>query len=963
MVDYPSGTVAFLFTDIEGSTRRWETEQQAMHAAVEQHFALLRSVIEAHRGVLFKTIGDAVQAAFPSVPDAITAAAAAQTLLRAEDWGVVGPLRVRMAIHIGEAVPRDGDYLAPALNRLARVLATGFGDQVLLTEAAVALAGPAFRNGIDALDLGAHRLRDLLQPEHIYQLRGPGLLAEFPPLKSLDRHLHNLPAQPTALLGREEELAAAKSLLQQDGVRLVTLTGPGGSGKTRLGVQVGAELVQAFVDGVWFVPLAGSTEPELVILAIAHALGVREVPGERPQQTVQDYLRSKDALLLLDNFEHVTDAATDAAALLAACPKLKILVTSREPLRVAGEHELPVPPLPLPGAREIARLTTADLLAYPAIRLFVERAQAIKPGFDLSDANAADVATICLRLDGLPLAIELAAARVRVLSPSQLLARLDNRLRLLTGGSRDLPARQQTLRAAIEWSHDLLSAGDRTLFARLSVFAGGCMLEAAEAVCGEAGRDSVDVLDGLDSLTQKSLLRQTNDETGSPRFAMLETIREFAQERLDTAGELDAVRRAHAAYFLDLAEAAAPELTGVDQAIWLDRLSSEHDNLRAALSSLDQLAEATLLLRLAGSLWRFWWVRGYLAEGRRWLERALANGGDDSSSLRAMVLSGAGVLAESQGDYESAARLHQDALERWRDSNDRRGEASSLTDLGIIARIRGEYDLAATLHRQALCLSEALADERGVSISLFELGSLELNRGDLDAAGQLLSRSLQILRENGESSALAAVLETMGILAFYRNDFARAADYYTEGIEIWRALGDTRMIAHSLANLGEVALYQRDSACAESLYAEALQMFCDLEERRGMAFALSQLGKASLLKSDIHQATALYTEGLAIRRQIGEKTAILESLEGLADVAATRGDRELAVRLWSAAESTREEIGAPLPSSYREDRDRLLNDARGRLGHDAFTREWTRGRELALDQAIEEALAPSRLPR
>src|SRR5215208_4261982 len=363
MPKYPSGTVAFLFTDIEGSTKRWERDAPSMRVAVERHFALLNDAITARDGVLFKTIGDAVQAAFPSVPAAAAAAVAAQSALREEEWGDLGPLRVRMAVHVGEATPRDGDYLAPCLNRLARLLAVGYGEQILLSEAARALADAVLPPGCDLVDLGLHRLRDLLQPEHIYQLRGPGLVVDFPPLKSLDRHRHNLPTQPTALLGRETEVAAARALLEQDGARIVTLTGPGGTGKTRLGLQVGAELVGAFADGVWFVPLAAIVDPDLVVPAIAQPLGVREIPGEPLLTTLQEYLRNKHALLWLDNFGHLTAAAPAVSALLAACPRLQVLVTSREPLRITGERELPVSPLTLPTEHQARGLPPAELLA------------------------------------------------------------------------------------------------------------------------------------------------------------------------------------------------------------------------------------------------------------------------------------------------------------------------------------------------------------------------------------------------------------------------------------------------------------------------------------------------------------------------------------------------------------------------------------------------------------------------
>jgi len=624
MPEFPSGTVAFLFTDIEGSTKRWERDSAAMWAAVERHFTLLDDAITTQNGILFKTIGDAVQAAFPTVPAAVAAVVAAQSALRQEDWGDLGPLRVRMAVHIGEATPRDGDYLAPCLNRLARLLGTGYGEQILLSEAARAMAESALPPGCDLLDLGTHRLRDLLQPEHIYQLSGPGLVVEFPPLKSLDRHLNNLPAQPTALLGRETEVAATRALLEQAGARIVTLTGPGGTGKTRLGLQVGAELVEAFGDGVWFVPLAAIADPDLVVPAIAQPLGVREIPGEPLLTTLQEYLQKKHALLLLDNFEHLTAAAPAISALLAACPGVQVLVTSREPLRIAGERELPVSPLSLPTERQARGLPPAALLEYSAIRLFVERAQAVKPDFTLSEATAADVTAICRRLDGLPLAIELAASRVRVLPPRQLLSRLDTRLKLLTGGHRDLPARQQTLRAAIEWSHDLLDPDEQTLFARLAVFSGGCTFEAAEAICAAAGELGLDVLDGLDSLTQKSLLRPDEGDDGESRFTMLETIREYGLDRLDATGDAAMVRRTHAGYFLTLAEKAEPELTGPDQVAWLNRLNAEHDNFRSALGWLEQADGAETRLRIVAALWRFWWMHGHLAEGRGWLDRALA---------------------------------------------------------------------------------------------------------------------------------------------------------------------------------------------------------------------------------------------------------------------------------------------------------------------------------------------------
>src|SRR5215207_4126190 len=436
MPDLPSGTVAFLFTDVEGSTALWERDRVAMATAVERHFALLREAIAEQDGILFKTIGDAIQAAFPTVPKAISAAIDAQIALRRADWGDLGPLRVRMAIHAGEGIPRDGDYLAPALNRLSRVLVTGYGEQILLTDTARTLA-TTLPVGYALQDLGQHRLRDLLEAERIFQLCGPGLPAEFPSLKSLDRQPNNLPAQPTALIGREDELTTLREMVVTPDARLISLTGPGGTGKTRLALQAAAESLDAFPDGVWFVPLAPMSDPALIPEAIATALGVRQVPGEQVLARLTEHLRSRHTLLVLDNLEQVLGAAPMIGRLIDEAPRLVILATSREPLRLRAERELPIPPLPLPGVSP--RLSLEQALTSPAVRLFVERAQAVKPGFTLEPSNVADVVAISRRLDGLPLAIELAAARVRILTPSALLARLDQRMAILTGGARDLP--------------------------------------------------------------------------------------------------------------------------------------------------------------------------------------------------------------------------------------------------------------------------------------------------------------------------------------------------------------------------------------------------------------------------------------------------------------------------------------------------------------------------------------------
>src|SRR5829696_7639284 len=656
----PTGTVTFLFTDIEGSTRLWESNAQEMQEALARHDELLRTAIEERCGYVFKTVGDAFCAAFGTATDAAEAALACQRALLEENWAEeVGAIRVRMALHAGAAEERDGDYFGPAVNRVARLLSAGHGGQVLLSHAAKELTQDDLPDGVSLKDLGERRLKDLFRPERVFQLLSPELPTSFPPLKTLDARMNNLPAQPTPLVGRERELGEVRDLLRAEGVRLLTLTGPGGIGKTRLGLQVGAELLDEFEDGVFFVALATITEPALVPSAIAEALGVVEAADQPLEESLKGYLRPKELLLLMDNFEQVLGGAPLVGELLSACPELKVLATSRSVLRVYGEQEYPVPSLelPRPGGGGLPALEA--LSQYESVRLFIERAKAAKPDFEVTNESVPAVAEICVRLDGLPLAIELAAARIKLLTPSAMLHRLGSRLKLLRGGSRDLPERQRTLRGTIEWSFALLEAGEQLLFARLAVFSGGRTLEAIEAVCEAEGDLPMEALEGVSSLLDKSLLRQEEGPEGEPRFVMLETIHEFARERLQASGEGEEVRRVHAEYFLGLAEGAEPELRGAQQLACLERLEAEHDNMRAALTwSLENEPETAL--RLAGALARFWEMRSDISEGSRWLEAALrqsdrAEVADTEVAAtdvarRAKLLSEAGTFAWHRGE-------------------------------------------------------------------------------------------------------------------------------------------------------------------------------------------------------------------------------------------------------------------------------------------------------------------------
>ncbi len=593
----PSGMVTFLFTDVQGSTLLLERHPEAYPSAIARHHAVLAGAVAQNRGAVFETVGDAVYAAFASPRDAVAAALLAQRELRGASWGETGPLRVRMGLHTGE-VERQGDhYFGAALYRCARLSNAAHGGQVVLSSATAELVREALPAGAGLRDLGEHWLKDLQRPEHVFQLVAPGLVADFPALRTVENVPNNLPVQLTPFIGREREVTAARGLLQHPETRLLTLTGPGGVGKTRLGLEIATGLLREFAHGTFFVDLAPVVSADLVIPSIAKTLGVQETTSRSTLDSLKEYLRDRQVQLVLDNFEHVLAAATMVADLLSVCFRVKALVTTREALHLRGEHQFPVPPLALPDRNRAEPIEQS--MRYGAIQLFVQRAQAAKPDFALSERNAYAVAEICHRLDGLPLAIELAAARVNVFSPQALLARLEHPLAVLTSGSRDLPARQQTLRRAIAWSYDLLTPDEQMLYRRLAVFVAGCTLPAAESVLGGADSDSkLGVVDGLASLVDKSLVRQ-NERADQPRFRMLETIREDALERLIAAGEADQIQKAHADYYLAFAEQAE---AGPREAEWLDRLEAEQDNLHAALSWFTRGGPADHGLRLAAAL-------------------------------------------------------------------------------------------------------------------------------------------------------------------------------------------------------------------------------------------------------------------------------------------------------------------------------------------------------------------------
>ncbi|MBW3587958.1 MAG: tetratricopeptide repeat protein [Actinobacteria bacterium] len=935
-------------TDVEGSTRLWEAHSVEMSLALARLDDLIRESVGSCGGVIIKTRGegDSAFTVFRSASDAVSCALKLQGSLLSEEWPGGLAIRVRMSLHTGVAELRGNDYYGRDVNRTARLRDVAHGGQIIASQAVRDSVQNRVPGGGSFIDLGLHYLRDLERPEHLYQLSRPGLPDKFPAVRRLESRSTNLPLQLTSFVGRHQELQEVADLLS--GTRLLSLTGSGGCGKTRLALELGARVAGDYPDGVFVVELGALNDSALVIQTALGALSIREEGRTDAFEALANFLLGKNLLLILDNCEHVLEACADLAdRLLRVRPDLCVLTTSRQPLNVPGETTYRVPSLPVPDPQSSPSVD--DLMRFESVRLFVDRAAHVDSAFSLSTENADAVARICFHLDGIPLAIELAAARIRAFSPQTIAERLDHRFTFLTGGSRTALPRQQTLKALVDWSYDHLDDEERTLLRRLSVFAGGFSLESVEGVClGDELRPGSHI-ELVSALVDKSIVVFEERSDGA-RYSLLETIRDYSGDRLEESGEVEVTRDSHLEWFLSLAERSEPDVTTSE---WLQTMEVEHDNLRAALQWAIGRGFADAALRLTGALARLWTTHGHLSEGRRWLEEALASGTEPAPAVRAKALNAAGALAWMQGDHDAAITKYEEALALRRNLDDAAGIAATLANLGIVSYSQGQYGQARSRYGESLKIWREIGDPQGVARSLDNLGNLAQEEGDYLEAQRLYEESIEISRRLQDKWLIARSLNNLGEVALLRGDLVLARKTFDEDLELSRELGDKWVMGRALNNCAEIDRLQGDLGAAKKLFEQSLDLSRELGDKQSSASSLGGLAEVAREDGDHERAISLHRESLRVRQELDDKPGIAGSLEGFGSVLADVGRFQTGVRLLAAAETLRESIGSPLPPVAIKEHERIVHKLRTALDPDSFRSLWNQGREMSEEEAAE----------
>jgi predicted ATPase/class 3 adenylate cyclase len=950
-LNLPTGKVTFLFSDIQGSTPLWESMPEAMGASLSQHNRIMSAAIEAYGGVWYKSVGDEIQAAFTEPLAALQAALAGQRGLQSAEWGKTGPILVRMGIHFGDAIAEAADYATThTLNRVARIMSSAHGGQVVISQEAVLEIDGRFPEGVTLKDMGKHRMKGLSQLEHIHQVLAPDLPADFPKLKTLDISPNNLPNQLSTFFGRAKEIREVRELIGTS--RLVTLTGSGGAGKTRLSLEVAETLQDAHPHGVWLVELAPQTDPDLIPSTVLQALDLTPDASRPAVKQLTDYLAARTLLLVLDNCEHLIDASAQLAdTLLRACPDLRILASSREALGVPGESPYRVPSLHVPDTEALSSLEAFE--AIEAIQLFMDRAKTVKNDFALSAENAPTIAHICKRLDGIPLAIELAAARVKVMQVSQISDRLDNRFRLLTVGSRTALPRQQTLRALIDWSYGLLTEPERSLLRRLSVFVGGWDLEAAETVCAGGEIESFEVLDLLTSLVDKSLINTQDTETGV-RYHRLETIRQYAREKFLESDEVETLRDAHLAYFGELAETAGEELDGKNQIIWVKQLDTERDNLNAAISWATE-TDVVSGMRLVNSLESYLYIQFDVQMSYRWLS-GLLSAADDSvePAIHAKTLQVSMGIA-AVGELEKRDQYIKKALALYESAEDEVGIAYVKLHNAWSHTARGDLEEAKPILQECLEVFERKGDIRGQVWVNNTFASVIYATSNTPLAIGYAEKILALLEISENQIHKYRVLNSLSYLYYVSGKFDEALEYLERAIHIIKKIFD-RLPPQHFYDKARIFYMKGDFEQAFALFLETIARDEQAGRYREKAWSTIWLGKIAVQTGDYEKAYQLFSESFETFRKLNIKMMLVLTIEGFCELAVALGEAEQAATMMAWADASRKKIGDQRPSPEQEGFEKLWQAIQAHLSPEQVAEATARGEEMSSDQMIAFAL-------
>ena len=963
MNNIPGGNVTFLFTDIEGSTKLSQEFPDTIQSALEKHHSILHNAVESNNGFVFKIIGDAFCCAFDNADKAVKAAVEAQLTLENVKWEDA-VIRVRMGIHTGNAEWNGKEYMGYiTLARSARIMSCGYGQQILISNSAYQLltddnknkisgnfaesasSETDFENKLSFRDLGERRMKDVIQPIKLYQILFQGLREDFPPLKTLDARPNNLPVQISGFIGREKVIKEVKDLLGNS--RLLTIIGTGGSGKTRLAMQTGADLIDDFANGVFIAELAPVTNSSLLVQTVIYSLGLKEEQNKTPDEILTDFMKDKELLLILDNCEHlIHECALLAKTLLNKCPKLKLIITSREALNCAGEQILRLPSMTLPDLS--TEITPEMIMNYESVRLFIERALSVNPDFRVNEKNAFSLAKICTRLDGIPLAIELAAARVKIMTIEKISERLNDRFSLLTGGNRTSLPRQQTLKALIDWSYDLLSENEKILWSRLSVFTGGWTLEAAEEICSDEILIKDDILDLLSHLTEKSIIIYDYE---NERYRILETIKQYGESKLSDEIQRTRLVSKHLNYFNNTAFSL--NLAGPDAEIRILKLESDHNNYIAAIESSITNGDIEKCAALANILSIFWEIRGYSSTGLRLIDKILNNSEGISKITEAKLYNAASTLNRLLGNNDKSREFILKSLELLRKENDKSELINSIIVLANTEAGTGNFDKAEKLYNESLALSREIDYVNGIAFSLNNLGNISLVRGNYDDAEKIILESLEFHKRSGNKRNLCFALDSLGNIYSEKGKPEQAKYYLTESLEISREVGDKSGIAFALHNLAGIMLSDGNYEEGLKYNEESLKLRTEIGEKTGIAYSLDNIGRTLLEQKKFIEAQKYFNESLKLRIDSGDMHAILLSLKPYTLIFKHRGQYIFTLKLLGAIESGIESLGIAMSKEELMHHEEILNEMKILLSEEEFSKYFTEGKLMSIIHAGE----------